>query len=309
MKDALVTLIGGGGFLGRYVAQDLMRRGARIRVVQRRPRDAWFLKPLGGLGQSQFVAGDVTRPETMANAITGSDAVVNLAGTFKPGDFNAVHVQGARNVAEAATAAGVGAMVHVSAIGADPQSRAGYGRSKAAGEAAVRAAFPSATILRPSVLFGREDQFVNRFAAMVASWPMVPVLRGEAKFQPAYVADAADAVVAALADPQAHGGKTYELGGPDVMTLADIYRWIAREIGSNVPLIELPDPIAALVPMLPGSGITGDQWKMLGYDNVVATDSAGLAALGVQPTPLSTVAPGWLVRFRRHGRFAKLGAA
>jgi NADH dehydrogenase len=309
MKDALVTLIGGGGFLGRYVAQDLMRRGARIRVVQRRPRDAWFLKPLGGLGQSQFVAGDVTRPETMANAIAGSDAVVNLAGTFKASDFNAVHVQGARNVAEAASAAGAGALVHLSAIGADPQSRSGYGRSKAAGEAAVRAAFPNATILRPSVLFGREDQFVNRFAAMIAGWPVVPVLRGEAKFQPAYVADAADAVVAALADPQAYGGKTCELGGPDVMTLADIYRWIAKEIGSTVPLIELPDPIGALVPMLPGSGITGDQWKMLATDNVVAADSAGFEALGIHPTPMATVAPGWLVKFRRHGRFTKPSAA
>lgn len=309
MKDALVTLIGGGGFLGRYVAQDLMRRGARIRVVQRRPRDAWFLKPLGGLGQSQFVAGDVTRPETMANAIAGSDAVVNLAGTFKASDFNAIHVQGARNVAEAATAAGAGALVHVSAIGADPKSRSGYGRSKAAGEAAVLAAFPNATILRPSVLFGREDRFVNRFAAMIAAWPVVPVLRGEARFQPAYVADAAEAVVAALADSRSHGGKTYELGGPDVMALADIYRWIAREIGSDVPLVELPDPIGALVPMLPGSGITGDQWKMLVIDNVVATGSAGFEALGVHPTPLATVAPGWLVRFRRHGRFTKPSAA
>lgn len=309
MKDALVTLIGGGGFLGRYVAQDLMRRGARIRVVQRRPRDAWFLKPLGGLGQSQFVAGDVTRSETMVNAIAGSDAVVNLAGTFRTSDFNAVHVQGARNVAEAARAAGAGALVHVSAIGADPKSRSGYGRSKAAGEAAVLAAFPNATILRPSVLFGREDRFVNRFAAMIAAWPLVPVLRGEAKFQPAYVADAAEAVVAALADPRAHGGKTYELGGPDVMALADIYRWIAREIGSDVPLVELPDPIGALVPMLPGSGITGDQWKMLAHDNVVSSDGAGFEALGVHPTPLATVAPAWLVRFRRHGRFTKPSAA
>lgn len=309
MKDALVTLIGGGGFLGRYVAQDLMKRGARIRVVQRRPRDAWFLKPLGGLGQSQFVAGDVTRPETMVNAIAGSDAVVNLTGTFKASLYDAVHVAGARNVAEAAKAAGAGALVHVSAIGADAQSRAGYGRSKAAGEAAVRAAFPNATILRPSVLFGREDQFVNRFAGMISAWPVVPVLRGEAKFQPAFVADAADAVVAALADPKAHGGKTYELGGPDVMTLAQLYRWIAAEIGSDVPLIELPDPIGALVPMLPGSGITGDQWKMLGYDNVVAPGAAGLQALGVHPTPLATVAPGWLVKYRRHGRFTKPSAA
>ena len=314
MKDALVTLIGGGGFLGRYVAQDLMRRGARLRIVQPRPRDAWFLKPLGGLGQTQFVAGDVTRAETIVNAIAGSDAVVNLAGTFKASDYDTVHVRGARNVAEAAARSGVAALVHVSAIGADPQSRSGYGRSKAAGEAAVRAAFPDATILRPSVLFGREDRFVNRFAGMIAraaSLPfgLMPVLRAEARFQPAYVADAADAVVAALADRQAHGGKTYELGGPDVLTMAELQRWIAGEIGCAPAFVELPDPIGALVPMLPGSGISGDQWKMLGYDNVVATDSAGFEALGIQPTPLATVAPSWLVQYRRHGRFAKLGAA
>jgi len=188
MKDALVTLIGGGGFLGRYVAQELLRRGARVRVVQRRPRDAWFLKPLGGLGQTQFFAGDVTRAETMRLAIAGSDAVVNLAGTFKPGAFNAVHVEGARTIAEAARAAGAGALVHLSAIGADPKSRAAYGRSKAAGETAVLAAFPGATIIRPSVLFGREDQFVNRFAGMIAGFSVVPILRGGARFQPAYVA-------------------------------------------------------------------------------------------------------------------------
>jgi NADH dehydrogenase len=314
MKDALVTLIGGGGFLGRYVAQDLMRRGARIRVVQRRPRDAWFLKPLGGLGQSQFVAGDVTRPETMANAIAGSDAVVNLAGTFKASDFNAIHVDGARNVAEAAKAAGVGALVQLSAIGADPKSRSGYGRSKAAGEAAALKAFSTATILRPSVLFGREDRFVNRFAGMIvraSALPLglLPVLRAETRFQPAFVADAAEAVVAALADPEAHGGKTYELGGPDIVTMAGLQRWIANEIGCAPTLVELPDPIGALVPMLPGSGITGDQWKMLGYDNVVATDSAGLEALGVHPTPMAAVAPGWLVQYRRHGRFTKPSAA
>jgi NADH dehydrogenase len=269
---------------------------------------------LGGLGQTQFVAGDVTRPDTIAYAVAGSDAVVNLAGTFEASEFQAVHVVGAGTVAAAAAQAGAGALVHVSAIGADPQSRAGYGRSKAAGEAAVRAAFTNATILRPSVLFGREDRFVNRFAGMIAraaSLPLglMPVLRAEARFQPVYVADAAEAVAAALADPQTHGGKTYELGGPDILTMAELQRWIAGEIGCAPAFVELPDAIGALVPMLPGAGITGDQWKMLGYDNVVATDSAGFAALGIQPVPLATVAPSWLVQYRRHGRFAKLGAA
>jgi NADH dehydrogenase len=159
------------------------------------------------------------------------------------------------------------------------------------------------------VLFGREDRFVNRFAGMIAGFSVVPILRGSTRFQPAYVADAAAAVVAALADPGAHGGHTYELGGPDVMTLAEIYRWIAREIGRDPAFVELPDPIGALVPMLPGAPLTGDQWKMLARDNVVASGAQGFAALGIQPTPLATVAPAWLVQFRRHGRFGKLGAA
>lgn len=309
MKDKLVTLIGGGGFLGRYVAQALLSRGARVRIAQRRPRDAWFLKPQGGLGQIQFVAADITRPETVANAVQGSDAVVNLVGTFKPGEFEAVHVAGARNVAEAAREAGVEALAQVSAIGADFESPAAYGRSKAAGEEAARAAFPTVTIIRPSVLFGREDQFVNRFAALIAGKKMVPVLRGAARFQPAFVADAADAIAAALADPLTHGGKTYELGGPDLLTMAELFRWIAGETGSAPAFIDIPDAIGALIPMLPAAPITGDQWRMLKRDNLVAPGAQGFAALGIVPTPLATVAPPWLVRFRRHGRFGKLGTA
>lgn len=313
MKDKLVTLIGGGGFLGRYVAQELLKAGARVRVAQRRPRDAWFLKPLGGLGQTQFVAADVTRPETIANALAGADAVVNLAGTFVRDDMWRIHETGARNIAEAARAAGLGAMVQLSAIGADAGSPARYGQSKAAGEAAVLKAFPRATIIRPSVMFGREDQFVNRFAGMIetaGSLPvaLLPVLRPEAKFQPAYVADVARAIVAALADAETHGGTTYALGGPDVISMIDLHRWIAGEIGRDVTLVELPDPIGAGIAMLPGTPITGDQWKMLGVDNVVAAGAQGFAALGVRPEPLASVAPSWLVRFRRHGRFGRKAA-
>lgn len=309
MKDRLVTLIGGGGFVGRYVAQELFRAGARVRIAQSRPRDAWFLKPLGGLGQTQFVAADVTSRETIARAIDGADAVVNLAGTFGA-KMMAVHVDGARNVAEAAAQAGVQALVHLSAIGADDRSPAAYGRSKAAGEHAVLEAFPRATILRPSVLFGREDQFVNRFAGMIAAAPLVPVLRAQTKFQPAYVADVAQAAVAALRDPAAHGGKTYTLGGPDVLTMAALLRWIGGAIGKpDARFVELPDAIGGLLPMIPGGPISGDQWRMLQRDNVVPEDAEGFAALGIVPTPMATVAPGWLVRFRRHGRFGALGDA
>lgn len=308
MKDKLVTLIGGGGFLGRYVAQALLAQGARVRVAQRRPRDAWFLKPLGGLGQTQFVAADVTLPETIANAVAGADAVVNFAGTFDASQYDAVHARGAGIVASAAAAAGVSALVQISAIGADPESPAAYGRSKAEGERAVRAAFPNATIIRPSILFGREDQFVNRFAAMIAGKPVVPVLRGEAKFQPAWVVDAANAVVAALADTLTHGGRTYELGGPDVLSMGEIFRWIARETGNAPAFIDLPDPIGGLIAMLPLSPITGDQWRMLQVDNVVSPTGIGFDAFGIDPTPLAAVAPGWMVQYRRHGRFGDLAA-
>ncbi len=163
--DRLVTLFGGGGFVGRYVAQHIYKTGARVRIAQRDPRQAFFLKPLGALGQTQFVAADIRNPDQVAAAIKNSDAVVNLVGTLK-GDFEGIHVDGARNVAEAAAAAGAGSLVHVSAIGADPSSESRYGRSKGEGEEAVRAAFPSATVMRPSVLFGREDNFINRFAGL-----------------------------------------------------------------------------------------------------------------------------------------------
>lgn len=302
MKDRLVTLIGGGGFVGRYVAQELLAAGARVRIATPRPRDAWFLKPLGGLGQTQFVAADIGVPNTLARAVQGADAVVNLVGILK-GDFQRVHVTGAGNVAKAAADAGVEALVHLSALGADAESPSAYGRSKGEGEAAVKAAFPRATIFRPSILFGREDQFVNRFAGMIAAAPVVPVVRGAAKFQPAYVADVAQAIVKAIADPQAHGGETYTLGGPDVVTMTQLYRWIARAIGRDVPFLEVPDAIGSLIPMLPGAPITRDQWRMLEQDNVVPAGARGFESFGIVPTPLASVAPAWLVRFRKNGRF------
>ncbi|AQR74545.1 complex I NDUFA9 subunit family protein [Sphingomonas sp. LM7] len=311
MKDRLVTLIGGGGFLGRYVAQELYRAGARVRIAQKRPRDAWFLKTQGGLGQTQFAAADITRPDSVARAVEGSDMVVNLAGTFGSA-MQKVHVDGARNVARAARQAGATALVHLSAIGADADSDAAYGRSKAQGERAVAEAFPNATILRPSVMFGREDAFVNRFAGLIAAAPVVPVLRAGARFQPAYVADVAAVVAKALADPAAYGGHVYELGGTDVLTMGELNRWIAATIGRPDRFVELPDALGGIVAMfgaLPGAPINQDQWRMLQRDNVVAAGAEGFGAFGITPTPLATVAPAWLVRYRRHGRFGRLGAA
>ena len=308
MKDKLVTLIGGGGFLGRYVAQVLLKAGARVRIAQRDPREAWFLKPLGGLGQTQFVATDVTKPDTIARAVSGADAVVNLVGSFT-GDLNRIHVTGARNVAEAARAAGASTLVHLSAIGADEHAPSLYAQTKGAGEAAVRAAYPEATILRPSTVFGREDKFINMFAGMIAALPFVPVLRPNVRFQPVFAGDVGDAVTAAMADGAQFGGRTFELGGPDVMTMMELHQWIARMIGRQRSFVALPDAAGALLAALPGAPISRDQWKLLQRDSIVGDGAEGLQALGITPTPLAAVAPGWLVKYQRAGRFAQPTAA
>ncbi|RVT92838.1 complex I NDUFA9 subunit family protein [Sphingomonas crocodyli] len=300
----LVTLFGGGGFLGRYVAQELLKAGARVRVVERDPRKALAIKPLGGLGQTQFVSADITKPASVARAIAGSDSVVNLVGILS-GDFKRIHVEGAANVAKAAADAGATALVHISAIGADPESASAYGRTKGEGEAAVKAAYPAATIIRPSILFGQEDDFVNRFAAMQAM-PIVPVMRPTVKFQPAWVADVARAIAAAALDPATYGGQTYELGGPEQITMQGLQDFIARETGREPTFAPIPDAIGGMVAtvagLLPGAPITRDQWAMLQTDNVATGN--GFAAFGIDPTPMDAVAPAWLVQFKPRGRFA-----
>lgn len=304
LDGQLITVVGGGGFLGRYVVQRLLARGARVRIAEREPRKAVFLKPLGGLGQTQFVAADVRDVASIARAVAGSDAVINLAGSFD--DMQAVQADGAGHVAAAAKAAGAGALVHISAIGADSGSASAYGRSKGEGEAAVRAAFPDAAILRPSILFGREDHFINRFAAMMRLSPVIPVIAPKAKFQPVYVGDAADALVAALALGAA--GKTFELGGPEVLTMAALQRRVADATGRKPLFVDIPDAVASALASglgwAPGAPITKDQWLMLQTDNVVAAGASGLTQLGVTPTALADVTDGWLVQYRRHGRFA-----
>ncbi|UAK25439.1 complex I NDUFA9 subunit family protein [Sphingomonas nostoxanthinifaciens] len=309
--DELVTLIGGGGFLGRYVAQELLAAGARVRIAERYPADAWYLKPLGPLGQVQFVPASLTKPDSIARAVSGATAVVNLVGVLK-GPFQALHVDGARTAAAAARAAGVRAFVQISAIGADPAADSAYARTKGEGERAVRDAFPDATIVRPSILFGPEDQFVNRFAQMISLAPVVPVVRAGAKFQPAWVSDVARAIAQAALDPQAHAGKTYELGGPQILSMGELNAWIAQAIGRKLSLPAVPDALAGLAARmggwLPGAPMTWDQWLMLQRDNVVTTGAPGFADFGIAPAPLAAVAPRWLVRFRRHGRFS-LGAA
>lgn len=306
-RDRVVTLFGGGGFLGRYVCQALFRTGARVRIAQRDPRSAFFLKPLAAVGQVQFVAVDIKDAAAVREAVKGSDCVVNLVGVLK-GEFHAIHVGGARNVAEAAAAAGTTALVQVSAIGADSGSESAYGRSKGEGEQAVREAFPGATILRPSILFGREDNFINRFAGMARLAPVLPVVSGGTKLQPVYAADVGRAVTAAALDPRRHGGKTYELGGPQVLTMRELMEWVCETTGRGRPLLDIPDAIGGLIARttgwLPGAPITWDQWLMLRSDNVVAAGAEGLEAFGLPKTPLAAVSEGWLTSYRRHGRFA-----
>ena len=308
-SDRLITLFGGGGFIGRYVAQALFKAGARVRIAQRDPRRAYYLRPLCGLGQIQFVGADIRRPDEAAAAVEGAEAVINLVGILK-GNFQGVHVDGARNVARAAAAAAARALVHVSAIGADPESDSVYGRTKGEGEIAVREAFPAAAIVRPSITFGPEDDFVNRFAAMARLLPVVPVIRGAWKLQPVYAADLGKAIALAALEPAPHAGRTFELGGPQILSMREVNEWICRETGRAArPIVDIPDPIAGLIARLlgwaPGAPLTHDQWLMLQKDNVASGDLPGFEAFGIGPAPLAAIAEGWLTIYRRHGRWAQ----
>lgn len=300
----LITVFGGGGFIGRYACEALLKSGARLRVAERSPRKAWFLQPLGSVGQVSAIAADLSRPETFARAVEGADAVVNLVGIFK-GDLEQVHVHGAGQLAAAAKAAGAKAFVHVSAIGADPDSESEYGRTKGLGEQAVRAAFSQATLIRPSVVFGPEDEFTNRFAGM-ARLPFLPVIAPGSKFQPVFVRDLGKAIAAAALDPRTHGGKTYELAGPEILTMRELNQEIAAMAGQKPELVDVPDFMAsamAKLGFLPGAPLSRDQWLMLQRDNVASDRQPGFKAFGITPTPMSAAAPEWLGRFRKGGRF------
>ena len=305
----LITIFGGGGFIGRYVCEELLNTGARLRVAVRDPRRAWFLQPLGSVGQASAIAADLTKPATVERAVEGADAVINLVGVFK-GDLEAVHVQGAGKLAAAAKKAGAKALVHISAIGVDAESESTYSQTKARGEQAVRAAFPKATIIRPSTVFGPEDDFTNRFAAM-ADLPLLPVIAPRSRFQPVYVRDLARAIADAALAPGVHGGKTYELAGPEAMSMRELNERIAKMAGCTPDLIEVPDFVAAGIAMfgfLPGAPLSRDQWLMLRKDNVPSGKLPGFKEFDITPTPLGAVAPEWLGRFKKGGRFAPSAA-
>ena len=306
----IVTVFGGGGFIGRYVCEALLKAGARIRVAERDPRRAFYLQPLGGVGQVTAVMADLRRPSTIDFAVDGADAVINLVGVFG-GDLDQIHVEGARRAAAAAKQAGANAFVHISAIGTDADSPSDYSRTKALGEQAVRSAFSKATIIRPSTVFGPEDEFTNRFASM-ARFPVLPVIAPSTRFQPVYARDLGRAISAAALDPKAHGGKTYELAGPEVMTMRDLNEEVARMAGHNPEILDLPNFIASGIALfsafIPGLPLTRDQWIMLQKDNVASGDAPGFKAFGMTPTPLAAVAPDWLGRYKSGGRFAPRAA-
>ncbi len=303
----VATVFGGSGFIGRYVVKRLAAAGHTVRVAVRDPEAAQFLKPMGAVGQVVPLYAPVTSEADVGRATEGADIVVNLVGILAEqgaATFQAVHVEGAGRIARAAAAGGASGFVQLSAIGADAASPSRYGASKAAGEQAVLAAFPGATVLRPSLVFGTEDQFFNRFGAMARMLPFMPVLSGDTRMQPVYVGDVADAVMAALVLPAAPGA-TYELGGPAVRTFRELLAYILQLTKRDRRLIDVPPGIAKmqadLMQHLPGKPLTPDQLLMLQRDNVVASGALGLSDLGIVPTPMELIVPAYLRRFQPGG--------
>ena len=327
MSQRVVTVFGGSGFIGRHVVQRLAAQGVIVRVAVRDLEAAMFLKPLGDVGQVILTAVDIKDTEQVAGAVDGAQAVINLVGILSPWfkqTFDAVHVEGARNIATEASRAGVRHLVHLSAIGADAQSPALYGRTKAAGEEAVRAAFPEATIIRPSVVFGPEDNFFNMFAGMTRFSPVLPVFGcplfpkislfqgdhlidvdfygdGGTKFQPVYVGDVADAVMAAL-DGAASQGRTYELGGPHIYSFKALMELVLARIGRKRLLVPYPFGLAMIgawfLEKLPNPLLTRDQLLLLQRDNVVGEGALTFADLNLTPTGAEAILPTYLNRFQ-----------
>jgi uncharacterized protein YbjT (DUF2867 family) len=304
-SEQLVAVFGGGGFIGRYVCEHLFRQGVRVRVASRDPRSAYFIQPLAPVGHFGFEQADVTRLDSVRNAVKSATAVINLCGRFGR-SMRKVHVEGARNIAEAAREAGCGALVHVSAIGADASADSNYSRTKAEGEEAIRKAFSSATIIRPSLVFGPEDDLTNRFAAM-ARLPLLPVIAAKRNFQPVYVRDLAKAIAIAALEPGRFAGKTFEIGGPQVLSMAELHHAVLAITGQDPEIVHLPDVFASALAYLgwvPGAPLTRDQWLMLRRGNVASGKLPGLEAFGIAPAPLAAVGPEWLGRFRRGGKFS-----
>lgn len=304
-----VTVFGGSGFLGRHIVKHLVAQGAVVRVATRHPDEALFLKPMGNVGQIVPVRADVRDANSVAAAVAGADAVVNAVGLYRQwgrATFSAVHEAGAREVAGRAAEAGVGRLVHISGIGVSATSDSGYVRSRAEGEVLVQKAFAGVTILRPSVLFGPEDSFFNKLAALARLSPVLPLFGGGGvKVQPVYVGDVARAVAGALADASS-AGKVYELGGPRTYTYAELMRLMLAEIRRARLLVPVPffvaEFYARFLGMLPNPLLTRDQVKLMKIDSVVGAGAEDLEALGVAATSVESILPTYMDRFRRGGR-------
>lgn len=316
MGPGLVTVFGGSGFIGRYVVGALARRGFRVRVGVRQPHLANHLQPLGTVGQIMPVQANVRYPDSLSSACSGADAVVNLVGILTSAGaqkFDAVHAEGAGAVAEAARNAGARRLVQISAIGADAQATAEYARSKAEGEARASEAFAGTVVVRPSIVFGPEDSFFNRFAAMARLSPALPLIGGgHTRFQPVYAGDVADGI-AELLTLEAAAGKTYEFGGPEIFTFRELMEFMLRTIQRRRMLVPVPWAVArlqgAVLQLLPGSLLTMDQVELLKTDNVVSEAAAGagltVEGLGIAPKAVAAIVPAYLGRFRRAGQFTK----
>jgi NADH dehydrogenase len=309
METKLVTIFGGTGFLGRHTVRALAKAGWRIRVACRQPNMGFFLKPMGQVGQIALVKCNITDADQVAAAVRSSDAVINLVGLLY-GDFETAHIVGAENVAKAAAQAGAGALVHVSALGANSESRSHYAQTKAEGETRVRAAFPGATMLRPSIVFGPEDGFFNKFAEMARFFPALPLIGGgKTRFQPVFVGDVADSIVTALSSQDARG-RTYELGGPTVYSFRELLQIVLRETGRKRALLPLPFALSSLkaffLQLAPRPLLTPDQVTLLKSDNVVSATALGLADLGITPTTVEAEVPAYLWRYRAKGEYADL---
>jgi uncharacterized protein YbjT (DUF2867 family) len=312
---SLITIYGGSGFIGRHVVRAIAKTGARMRVAVRRPELAGHLQPVGGVGQINAVQANVRFPDSLLAAADGADGVVNLVGILFPTgkqSFESVQDEGARHVAETARATGAKALVHVSAIGADPDSASVYARTKAAGEAAVRAVFPEAVILRPSVVFGPEDDFFNRFAKLARIAPVLPLIGGgSTRLEPVFAGDVARAVIAGLTGT-AKSGAPYELGGPEVLTLKEVMQRVLDYTMRRRLLLPMPFWLAKLMgsflQLLPNPMLTIDQVRLLQADNVVRDaakrDGRTLEALGIEPVAIASVVPDYLEQFRPRGQFS-----
>ena len=302
LEDRLVTVFGGNGYIGNYVAQSLLSRGARLRIASRDPVRSHALKPLANLGQLQFARCDILNEDSVAAALRDADFVVNLVGAFA-GDLEKLMGEAPGTMARLAKANGVKGMVHLSAIGPDAQSSAAYARGKALGEQKVLEAYPEATILRPSIVFGKDDNFLNMFGQMVEMAPVLPVFGPEAKLQLVFADDVAEAVAVALENPAEHGGHIYELGGPEQLSMMEINERIAASQGRQRRFLAMPDGLSALFAAMPLTPMSRDQWALLKPGSTVSGEHRTFADLGIDPKPLGLFLDKWMTRYRKFGRF------